>query len=302
MKNRFGNWSDVRAFLAVMRAGSTLAASRAMGLSQPTVARRLDALEHTLGVTLFERDTRGARPTAEARALLPAAEALERAAEALAKEAARHHPKAARTIRITAPTMSFSPRFAALLSEFSDQHPNVSFELIGTTDIVDVAAGEADVALRFASRITDDRLICTKLTDVRGAIFTSRRYAERNGVPSGEDDLAGHRFVVATLERLSFTLNTWLQERIAPEQIVSRCSDVDSILAAIMAGQGCGPIPLSVADDHPDLVRCFEPPGSVYVSSWLVIGPDAWRRAEVKAFAAFFAPRFRALFRKFATA
>ena len=56
MKSDFRDWSDVRVFLAVVRAGSTLAASKSLGMAQPTVARRIEALEHALGLVLFERD------------------------------------------------------------------------------------------------------------------------------------------------------------------------------------------------------------------------------------------------------
>ena len=87
MKSGFQNWSDVRIFLAVCRKGSTLAASQELGMAQPTVARRIDALEHVLELVLFDRDNRGFRPTGAARTLLPLAESLEAAALALAKTA-----------------------------------------------------------------------------------------------------------------------------------------------------------------------------------------------------------------------
>ena len=80
MKSELRDWSDVRVFLAVVRAGSTLAASKVLGLAQPTVARRIEALERSLGLFLFERDTRGFQPTPEARALIAHAQSLEAAA------------------------------------------------------------------------------------------------------------------------------------------------------------------------------------------------------------------------------
>ena len=41
----------------------------------------------------------------------------------------------------------------------------------------------------------------------------------------------------------------------------------------------------------------FDPPPGTDVSSWLVMSPEAYRRPEVRAFAAFFAPRFRAAYK-----
>ena len=85
-------WSDVRVFLAVLRAGSTLGAAECLAMSQPTVARRIDALEHCLGLALFDRDTRGTRPTAAALRLRPMAEAMETAARDFSHEASSAQP------------------------------------------------------------------------------------------------------------------------------------------------------------------------------------------------------------------
>ena len=70
------DWDDVRVFLAVAREGSMRAAGRALGLSQPTIARRLAAFEATFGgPTLFDRLPEGLRLNAAGEQLVPAAEA-----------------------------------------------------------------------------------------------------------------------------------------------------------------------------------------------------------------------------------
>ena len=48
------NWDDLRYFLAVARAGSLSAAGRDLGVSQPTVSRRLASMEARLSVRLFD--------------------------------------------------------------------------------------------------------------------------------------------------------------------------------------------------------------------------------------------------------
>ena len=69
------DWDDVRVFLAVAREGSMRAAGRALGLSQPTIARRLAAFEATFGgPSLFDRLPEGLRLTAAGEQLVPAAE------------------------------------------------------------------------------------------------------------------------------------------------------------------------------------------------------------------------------------
>src|SRR5262245_49071347 len=66
------DWDDVRVFLAVAREGSMRAAGRALGLSQPTIARRLAAFEATFGgPTLFDRLPEGLRLNAAGERLVP---------------------------------------------------------------------------------------------------------------------------------------------------------------------------------------------------------------------------------------
>src|SRR5258708_36204621 len=67
-------WSDLRVFLAIAREGTLGAAARKLGHSQPTMGRRLRALEHAVGQTLFQRTGDGFVLTDEGAAVLPHAE------------------------------------------------------------------------------------------------------------------------------------------------------------------------------------------------------------------------------------
>jgi DNA-binding transcriptional LysR family regulator len=74
------DWGDVRVFLAIAREGSMRAAGRALGLSQPTIARRLAAFETSFGgQTLFDRLPEGLRLNAVGEQLVAAAEGVEEA-------------------------------------------------------------------------------------------------------------------------------------------------------------------------------------------------------------------------------
>jgi DNA-binding transcriptional LysR family regulator len=158
-------------------------------------------------------------------------------------------------------------------------------------------AGEADVAIRIAKKIEDDRLICRKMTEVTVSLYAAPSYADRNGLPASEADLKGHSFVVYDTYESTFGLNEWLIDRVDASQIVSRCSELETMLAAIKMGIGIGIVPTSIARDDPGLLRCIPPPDGTSASSWLVISPDAYRRPEVKAFSAFFALRYQAIFK-----
>ena len=61
---------DLRVFFAVMQAGSLTKAAQHLRVSHPAVSQVIADLEHTLGIKLFDRSSRGVEPTPYARALL----------------------------------------------------------------------------------------------------------------------------------------------------------------------------------------------------------------------------------------
>ena len=211
------------------------------------------------------------------------AAALEAAALAFAD---RGPPRCAgpttRPIRLTAPRVNFSENLAAAISDFQAEHPGVRFEFVATYRNVDLVAGEADIGIRIAPEITDDRLICRKLTDATASLYAAKAYAARHGLPASEAGLGAHTFVTLDRDIASFPMQRWLLERIRPEQVVSRCSELEALVAAIRAGLAIGPLATGLASEDPSLVRCFPPPEGTSVPVWLVIGPDAYRRPEVQ--------------------
>ena len=153
------DWNDLRHFLAVARTGSTLAAGKALRVSQTTAARRVAALERELGLTLFERRAAGYRLTPAGEALVERAEAMEVAAAAFSDGAASQSREASGTVKLTVDEIYAVTLLAPLLRDLHDAHPGIRIELDTTEVKRDLAAGEADVALRMADRPTGAGLV-----------------------------------------------------------------------------------------------------------------------------------------------
>lgn len=269
----------MRVFLAVMRQGSTLAAARDLGINQTTVARRIDVLEHTLDLTLFERTTRGAEPTEHASALLAHAETLEQAALAFEAEAETEKGRASKPIRITAFENDGLGRIGAVVAEFCEAHPDVSFEFIFSERTMDLMKGEADVALRMTQAISDDRLIARKVGQSQWTYYASHAYAATRILPAEfSKDMEDHRVIL---------LSHFQSKR----RNLLRCATSSDMVMAIQTGQGIGPFPVTAGDANPNLVRCFDPPPGSDLPVWLVTSPSAHKRPEVRRFTAFAAPR-----------
>src|SRR5687767_9090962 len=142
------DWNDLKPFLAVARSGTTLAAARRLRVSQPTVVRRIAALEQATGTTLFDRRRTGYALTETGRDMLPLAEAAEAAMERIEESLASRSRRLAGSIRVTAAEPLANLFLAPAVVAFRRTHPDVEVQLLLCDEFLDLARGEADVALR----------------------------------------------------------------------------------------------------------------------------------------------------------
>src|SRR3984893_4058557 len=163
------DWDDVRVFLAVARHGSLRAAGRALGLSQPTIGRRLSTFEATFGgPTLFDRLPEGLRLNAAGEQLVPAAESVERAALMLERRRAAASPALNGTVRVSVGEWAagFLARNLAGGSA-AGLAPGITLELIESPEMVNLARRDADLAVRHGHAIPrTGNLYVTKLGEI----------------------------------------------------------------------------------------------------------------------------------------
>lgn len=292
MSNKNVNWSDVPVFLAVAHEGSSLKAARALGMPQPTVSRRIEALEHALDLTLFTRTTRGFRLTSEGRALLGKAEDFAAAGDAFFSAARGVVARLDRVIRIAATEAMFNADFAAMLEEYVADHPGIRFEFVPSDHYVDMVGGEADVAIRLAPEIKEPTLVARKLGLAHIDLYASPSYSASHGLPTQETDLAAHRIVVFDGPNTPRRVNDWIFDRVGKDQIHMRCADLKSVETAVRMGVGVGPLPVGLLGTSAGLQRTGLIPASVASTVWLVTNPEAHQREEVRAFNAYLGPRF----------
>ena len=91
-----------RSFLAVMQQGSLSGAARALGLTQPTIVRHIEALEQSIGLELFIRSQQGLSPTEGALELKPYAESLPATTAAMMRAASGQGKAVKGTVRVSA--------------------------------------------------------------------------------------------------------------------------------------------------------------------------------------------------------
>lgn len=293
------DWNDLRAFLAVARGGSTLAASKAMGVNQTTVARRVEALEQALGLKLFERGQTGSRLTEAGRDLQAEAEKVERAAEAFGSRAAAHKRGMAGAIRLTANELIANTMLTPGMAEFRRLYPDVQLDLVISDRILDLEAGEADVAIRGALTLSGSNLIARKVADFPFALYCSRDYADRRGAPISPADLANHDLVGGGAEMAGLPGMRWMFDQAPGVQPASLSNTMTNVVHAVRAGLGVGPMACLIGDADPDLVRCSAPIPDALGAAWIVTRRELKDTPRVRAFIDFIVPFITATVRSY---
>lgn len=141
-------WSDVRIFLATVRGGSLGEAARSLGVSHPTVGRRVKALEDEAGQPLFRRTKDGLVLTDAGDAVLALAESMENSALSMERRLAGNHERLEGILRISSADWFASYVLAPVLAELGRRHPAVVPEVIASYRLLDLSRRDADVAFR----------------------------------------------------------------------------------------------------------------------------------------------------------
>lgn len=181
---------SMEVFAATVAEGSFSAAGRCLGLTPSAVSRTIDRIEARLGVRLLLRSTRALALTAEGEAYLRAARRiladLDDAEQVIADQGA---PRG--RLRISAAQAHGRLTIVPLLGDFVRRHPNILVDISLADRLVDLAAGQADVAIRFGP-LADSLLTARRLGESRRVIVASPAYLAQHGTPGVPEDLHGH--------------------------------------------------------------------------------------------------------------
>lgn len=181
---------SLQIFATVVAAGSFSAAGRLLDLTPSAVSRAVDRIEARLGTRLLLRSTRALTVTAEGHAYLCAARRILTDLDDVEREIANQGAPRGR-LRVTAALSHGRLCVVPLLGEFVRRYPFILVD-IGLTDaLVDVATGQADVAIRFGP-LADSALTARKVGETRRVIVASPAYLARHGTPRAPEDLHDH--------------------------------------------------------------------------------------------------------------
>jgi len=264
------DWSLYRSFLAVLRDHSLSGAARSLNLTQPTLARHVDALEAQLGFELFTRSQQGLAPTEAAHALVPYAESIEANAAALLRAASGIGQATQGNVRITASETMGAEVLPPMLSRLRLAYPGLEFELVLSNSVDNLLRRDADIALRMVEPI-QEALVVKKLGSVIVGLHAHKDYLKRAGTPLSVSDLSRHSLV--GFDRETPELRA-MRARIPGSEELRFAFRADSDIAqlqAIRSGFGIGFCQLGLARRDPTLVRVLSDAIGLKLGVWLAM-------------------------------
>jgi DNA-binding transcriptional LysR family regulator len=273
-------WDDLKVFLALYRERTTGRAAKELGISQPTVVRRLAALEQATGLKLFERQSSGLVPTTGARQLISAAKRAERGMCEFTAEVESLTETGLKVIKLTL-LDHFEQLMVPVLRSFRERWPALHIELLPTDHIYDLARGEADIAVRGRDRPAGEELVVRDLPPCGFAVYAAADQPPENR-PRSAEELKDYPLAFLDAPPNQLPIYQWIRSHIPPGTVAPRCRSFQALSSSIASGAVVGALPCTMGDSNPLLVRCLGPVEEFDVPIYLVARRAVLRRPPAR--------------------
>lgn len=251
------SWDDIGVFLALYRERTTGRAAGTLGVSQPTIVRRIAALENDLGLALFERSPTGLVPTDAAHRLYESGQKIERSVCEFTAEVDGLTGAELNLIRLTF-LDHFEQLLIPVLREFRSRWPRVQTQLLASDVIYDLARGEADMGVRGRDRPTSDEVVVHDLPPSGWTIYAAA-HLPADEIPDSPSMVAGRSIALVGGVPGTLPVYLWLEEQAKAGPPPTRCNNYRAIKSLIASGAVLSALPCTIGDDDPEIVRCFPP-------------------------------------------
>lgn len=242
-------------FLDVLETGSFSAAARRHPLTPSAVARRIDALERSLGSSLFSRTTHAVRVTPAGIAFADRAKRILNELNLARAEAVSLSSEPEGLIRIDAPSPFGRRHLAPAIADFLLAYPGLDVQLRLIDSFVDLHGahlGEVDVVLRIGP-LQDSRLVATALSPLVRIVCASPQYLEQRGIPRRPSELIDHDGLdwdsLAPPYAWRFEQDGKLNI-FKPQRMRMTANNAETLLFSALSGLGIAHLPTWLISEH----------------------------------------------------
>lgn len=282
------DWDDLRFFLAVARDGSLSRAARSLGVTQPTVGRRVAAFERRLGADLFVATPTGQTLSSTGARILAHAERMDADALTVARLASGRDVGLRGQVRVTASEWMVDGVLAPLVAPFMARHPGLELELVADPRHANLARREADIAIR-PSKSDQKDVVHREIASLSFGLYASDGYLATKGIPDFDRGAAGHTLIAMSEALGKIPDVDWLPQIVPHARVVVRTNGRAPMARMAATGIGLACLPRFLGDATPALRLLATPVAAPERRLWLAFHGDARAVPRVKATAAFLA-------------
>lgn len=264
------NWDDLRFLLALSRERTMSAAGVMLKVKHTTVARRIKALEETLGTRLFDHLADGYALTQAGEDLYSHALVMEEQAQAVDRKIMGLDAELHGELNLTASHDVFNLLVAPQLGLFRRAYPGIKLNIFSSSALADMAARQADIALRMTPK-PPDYLIGTNVLPLAHGVYASKKYLKNNP--------AQDHVILWTSER---SKPEWVKQHFSHSSVVIQTSDVATMLACAQNHQGISRMPCYLGDSAKNLLRLDVPLTPSKWGVWVLSHVDLRATARVR--------------------
>ncbi len=283
------DWDDLRFFLTVAEQGSLSAASRILSVNHSTVFRRINQLEKSIGVRLFERLADGYQLTQAGEDMVQHVTRMRNEVDALTLQVVGKDVQPAGIVRITAPSSLAYYYINYYLERFCKKYPGINIELNVSNENLDISRRETDIAVRSTST-PPLHLIGKKIFSLSWAFYASNKYLRVRGTPSSMIELSDHDLIGPDGRVSQLKAFQILNKKLEPNYRI-RGNNLMAIASLATAGNGIALLP----DDqvYIKMKRLFAMEPLVTSDIWILTHPELRATERVRLLMNFIVDSFR---------
>jgi DNA-binding transcriptional LysR family regulator len=266
------DWDDLRTFLVIARAGTLSGAARTLGLTQPTMGRRLAAMEAQIGARLLQRLPGGYGLTALGERVLGHAERAEAEVLGAERTITGCDETLAGTVRLTTVDVLATQIVVPAVAALRRTHPGITVELAPETRSLSLSRREADIALR-VTRFEGNEIVARRLGTFGMAAYRARGAGASAALP----------LITVLDDQADLPEARWLRTAFPDAPVALATNSRDVMLAAARGGIGICALARIVGDDDPDLERVAGLPPAPARDIWIGVHADLRAMPRVRA-------------------
>ncbi|QQX79659.1 LysR family transcriptional regulator [Shewanella sp. KX20019] len=244
---------DIALFHRIVETGSLVEAADILNLPKSTLSRRLQTLEDELNVKLFHRQSRAMTLTASGSHFYDKTTSMLASLEQTMSELTGQESEVAGHLRILIFPIPELIHITHAIFEFMDQHPQLTIEIIVSSEPQDMIRNNIDLAFMLEDAFNENEMVARHMITEMVHFFASPEYIEKVDIPLTAEELPNHNSILFRYPNgRIFNEVPFGNDRTLSVKGNLCVNSLDTCLEATLMGRGISMMPLAFAQEYVD--------------------------------------------------